>query len=103
MALRFSVTAAAAPATFESNTTPSTAHPAKELVRIGISTRRSNSIAKCFVTPVRPTLRCRAVATNYLEEESEVLDIESEKEEDKVVAEEEVSPLTPTAFEVPQI
>jgi biotin carboxyl carrier protein len=35
-----------------------------------------------------------------LEEESEVLDIESEKEEEKVAEEEEVSPLTPTAFEV---
>jgi len=38
------------------------------------------------------------VATNYLEEEPEVLDVEKHEEGKEV--EEEVSPLTPSAFEV---
>lgn len=70
-----------------------------------ISARRSSSscsiVRECFVAPVvvRPT-RCRAVVTNYLEEESEVLDIDTEKKEEEKAKEEEVNPLTPSAFEV---
>lgn len=50
------------------------------------------------VVVARPT-RCRAVAANYLEEEPEVLDVEKH-EEVLDVEEEEVNPLTPSAFEV---
>lgn len=104
---RFGVTAAAAAALESSSAALGqqtvVAAPA-ELVRIGISARRSSSscsiVRECFVAPVvvRPT-RCRAVVTNYLEEESEVLDIDTEKKEEEK-AKEEVNPLTPSAFEV---
>lgn len=94
---RFGVTPSAAVALESSSSFTAPA----ELVRIGISARRSSSCnsivaaSKRFVTPV---VRCRAVATNYLEEESEVLDKENDKEEEE--KEEEVNPLTPSAFEV---
>lgn len=99
---RFGVTAAAAAALESSSSSTGAFTAPAELVRIGISARRSSSscnsivaASKCFVTPV---VRCRAVATNYLEEESEVLDKENDKEEEE--KEEEVNPLTPSAFEV---
>jgi len=101
---RFGVAAAAAAPALESRSSNALGQAAPaELVRIGISARRPctsiGAASKCFLTApsvvMRPT-RCRAVATNYLEEEPEVLDAKEEEEE----VEEEVSPLTPSAFEV---
>lgn len=78
--------------------------------RIVISARRSciaaPTLRECFsstgLTPVaRARVQPRALATNYVEEESNVSEVEEGVNE--VEEEEEVNPLTPSAFEVNEL
>jgi hypothetical protein len=69
----------------------------RQAERIVISARRS-CIPLRFSVAQRAGVQPRALATNYLEEESNIAEVEEGV--DEVVEEEEVNPLTPSAFEV---